>query len=575
MLENLRLEMQKEQLGAYIVFNTDDHSSEYIPQDFMFVKALTGFTGDNAVVVVTENFAGLWTDSRFFLSGAMELENSGFVLEQKKSYVDLLKNFKKVGFCGELITASKLSELKRKLSGTLLCDVDLIAKVWKNRPQKKLSEMFVLEEKFSGESANSKLERIRKKITEQGADYFLTSGLDDVAWTLNLRASDIDFCPVFRSFLAVGKDRGVWLFVHENRMGSEIRAYLKKLGVIIRSYASVYDFHNEIPSSAVIMLDSKTVNSKLYSSFSQKIIDRLSPVQMMKAVKNSTELKNMRLSMIEDGLALERFFYRFEKNLEEGVKMTELSAAKMLLEERRKSDTFLFESFECISAFNKHAAMPHFAPSEKDNLEIEKDGVYLVDSGGQYFLGTTDVTRTIPTGEFTEEFARDYTLVLAGNLNIAMQKFPCGTPGSRLDVLARQALWQYGLDFGHGTGHGVGYCLNCHEGPHAFSTSAAKNNAVAFEKGMIITDEPGFYKENCYGIRHEHILEVIESQTEGFLEFSIMTLCHIDTRPVRKELLTKSQIDFLNGYNKKVYEVLGPMLSGDEREYLKKRTAEI
>jgi len=421
----------------------------------------------------------------------------------------------------------------------------------------------------------SKLSRLREKITENGATYFLTSGLDDIAWCLNLRASDIDFCPVFRAFLAVEKEKDAYLFIHENRLNESTKKYLKNLGIKICGYDSVYDFYKTIPENATLLLDTKTVNSRLYSSFTQKIIDKPSPIQLMKAVKNSTELQNMRLSMIEDGLALERFFFKFEKNLEKGVKMTELSAAKMLLEERQKSKNFLFESFECISAFNPHAAMPHFAPSEKDNLEIKKDGVYLVDSGGQYLLGTTDVTRTIPTGKFTEEFARDYTLVLMGNINIAIQKFPAGTPGSHLDVLARQALWQYGLDFGHGTGHGVGYCLNCHEGPHAFSTSAAKNNAVAFLPGMIITDEPGFYKENCYGIRHENMLEVVESQIKGFLEFSVMTFCHIDTRPIMKSIMTQSQIDFLNAYNRKVYETLSPYLDESEKEYLKKRTAAV
>ncbi|MBQ5452424.1 MAG: aminopeptidase P family protein [Bacteroidales bacterium] len=579
MLENLRVEMQKRHICAYLIFNTDDHNSEYIPQDFMFVKALTGFTGDNAVVIVTENFAGLWTDSRFFLSGAQELENSGFTLKKDSSYTAFLKeNIKPgstVGFSGGLITAYKFLELKRKFSGINFLDVDLIGKVWKDRPEKKLSEIFFLEEKFSGESSMSKLSRLREKISENGASYFLTSGLDDIAWCLNLRASDIDFCPVFRSFLAVEKDKDAYLFIHENRLSNSQKEYLSSLGVKICGYDSVYEFHKNIPENAALLLDTKTVNSRLYLSFTQKIIDKPSPVQLMKAVKNSTELKNMRLSMIDDGLALERFFFKFEKNLEEGVKMTELSAAKMLLEERQKSENFLFESFECISAFNPHAAMPHFAPSEKDNLEIKKDGVYLVDSGGQYFLGTTDVTRTIPTGKITEDFARDYTLVLIGNINIAMQKFPEGTPGSHLDVLARQALWQYGLDFGHGTGHGVGYCLNCHEGPQAFSTSAARNNAVAFLPGMIITDEPGFYKENCYGIRHEHILEVVESKTKGFLEFSVMTLCHIDTRPVKKELMTEAQINFLNDYNKKVYETLSPYLNESEKEYLKKRTAPV
>ncbi|MBR6279508.1 MAG: aminopeptidase P family protein [Bacteroidales bacterium] len=586
MLDTLRKELKIRNITAYIVFNTDPHGSEYIPKDFMFIKALTGFTGDNATVIVTQSFAGLWTDSRFFLSGEKELKNSGFTLMNKEgkpefTYINYLKKNLKAGdsiaFNGELLSANAYFDFKNKFSNiTVNNSTDLSQDVWKEKPEIFFSKMFILDEKYSGKSFSQKLSEIQDVMEKYKADVFLTAALDDIAWTLNLRASDIDFCPVFRSFLIIEKDTKTTLFIHKKRLSPEIEKYLSGLNIDTKEYDLVCDYLSAIKQKN-IMLDGNTVNSLLYSSVaaSCKIIDKPSPVQLLKAKKNPTELRNMNLSMIEDGLALERFFYRFEKNLAEGVKMTELSAAQILLEERKKSETFLFESFECISAFNPHAAMPHFAPSEKDNLTIEKDGVYLVDSGGQYLLGTTDVTRTIPTGKFPENFARDYTLVLIGNLNIAMQKFPIGTPGSRLDVLARQALWQYGLDFGHGTGHGVGYCLNCHEGPHAFSTSSKKNNAVAFEPGMIITDEPGLYIENQYGIRHENMLEVVKSSYDGFLEFKTMTLCHIDTRPIVKELLTKEHIKFLNAYNRMVYEVLSPKLEDKVREYLKERTAEI
>lgn len=584
-LNSLRQEMQQKGIDAYLIFNTDDHNSEYIAEDYMFVKFLSGFSGDNAVVVVTENFAGLWTDSRYFISAEKELKNSEIKL--MKSSIDIsywqyikenIKQSGKVSCNGKVITAQNFLKLKKLLSEQNISfdnSTDLSTEIWQNRPKKKLSKIFYLDEKFSGENILIKLSKIREKIKRHNADYFLTSGLDDIAWTLNLRASDISFCPVFFSFLIIEKENNAFLFADQNRFDETIKNYLEKANVKILPYNEVYNFHSQIPESKVIMLDTKTVNSRLYTSFSQKIIDTASPIQLMKAVKNATELKNFETAMIEDGVAMEKFFYKFEKNLEKNVPMTELSAAKMLLDERKKSKNFLFESFECISAFNLHAAMPHYAPNEKDDCAIEKDGVYLVDSGGQYLLGTTDITRTIPTGKFSLDFARDYTLVLIGNLNLAMQKFPSGTTGSRLDVLARQALWQHGLDFGHGTGHGVGYCLNCHEGPHGFSSSASKNNSIALEEGMIITDEPGFYKEGFYGIRHENMLEVKKSKLKDFMEFSVMTLCHIDTRPIVKSLLTLPQIEFLNAYNKNVYDTLEKYLNKEEKEYLKNKTLPI
>lgn len=589
MLDNLRLAMQKAGVNAYIIYNTDPHQSEYIPEDFMFAKALTGFSGDNATLVITDDFAGLWTDSRFFISGEIELQGSGFQLmrcsqDPTSSYIYFLKTHLKEGAqvaCnGELISAAEFLDLKRKLQpfNILVNDkIDLSSSFWPDRPKIKFSEIFFLDDKYSGKSSNRKISEIIDKLKEDKIDAFLTSGLDDIAWILNLRASDIDFCPVFRSYLMILQSGKSMLFVHQQRISKQISQYLHNLNVVLMDYDSVSNALEILPNKCNILLDSNVLNSKLYSSINRtcKIIDRKSLVQYMKAEKNPIELKNMNESMIYDGLALERFFYKFEQNLENNVKMTELSCAEMLLNERKKGKGFLFESFECISAFNEHAAMPHFAPSEKDNLEIKKDGVFLVDSGGQYYLGTTDVTRTLPTGKFPDNFARDYTLVLMSNINIAMTPFPEGTPGSRLDTLARCEMWKYGLDFGHGTGHGVGYCLNCHEGPQAFSTSANKNNRVPLVPGMVITDEPGLYIEGKYGIRIENMMEVDKAEFDGFLKFENMTLCHIDTRPVIKEMMTEQQIKFLNDYNRKVYEVLGPLLEDDVREYLKLRTREI
>jgi Xaa-Pro aminopeptidase len=295
-------------------------------------------------------------------------------------------------------------------------------------------------------------------------------------------------------------------------------------------------------------------------------------VQQWKGVKNDTELANIRKALVIDGVAMERFLHRMDTALQSGEKLTELSLAAILREERAKGEGFLMESFECISAFNAHAAMPHYAPTPDSDIDVTPNGVYLVDSGGQYLLGTTDITRTMPTGSFTHQFAVDYTLVLQGNIELAMAIFPEGKTGSDLDVLARMDMWKQGRDFGHGTGHGVGYCLNCHEGPHSISPV---HNNVALKLGMVVTDEPGIYIEDKYGIRTENMLCVVKSQYSGFLQFEVLTLCHIDTRPVIKEMLTPAQLSFLNAYNKRVFDTLSPLMDADDVQYLRKVTAAI
>ena len=585
-LNNLRAAMAKKGVAAYIIFNTDPHNDEYIPREYHIAAALTGFTGENATVVVTQDFAGVWTDGRFYISGEMELKGTEVTLMKTEQnalgipYANYLAEHlhkgDRVGCDGQLVTDKLFQKIKSALAPkgiTVDNSVDLTSTFWTDRPKPTFSDIYILDDKYAGRSAAEKIADLRKK---NGSAYQVVTRLDEVAWLLNLRAADIDFCPLFRAFVVIGEKEAV-LFVNNGRINGNIKAHLDKNGVTVRDYNDIYNYLRQLPDGAPVHIDHKSANSFIVSSVNPKckITDAPSPVQNAKAVKNETELRNIRQALITDGVAMERFFYKLEQKLAANEPLTEMSLAKMLLEERKKGNGFISESFGCISAFNGHAAMPHYAPTDESDIPVNNNGVYLVDSGGQYYEGTTDITRTIATtkdGRYSDKFALDYTLVLQGHIELATAIFPEGTTGSQLDLLARINLWKYGKDFQHGTGHGVGYCLNCHEGPHRISSV---HNTVALVPGMIVTDEPGIYIENEYGIRTENIVQVVKSEYKGYNKFDVLTLCHIDTRPIVREILTQTQIDFVNDYNERVYQTLSPFLDETEKEYLRERTMAI
>ena len=585
-LNNLRAAMAKKGVAAYIIFNTDPHNDEYIPREYHIAAALTGFTGENATVVVTQDFAGVWTDGRFYISGEMELKGTEVTLMKTEQnalgipYANYLAEHlhkgDRVGCDGQLVTDKLFQKIKSALAPkgiTVDNSVDLTSTFWTDRPKPTFSDIYILDDKYAGRSAAEKIADLRKK---NGSAYQVVTRLDEVAWLLNLRAADIDFCPLFRAFVVIGEKEAV-LFVNNGRINGNIKAHLDKNGVTVRDYDDIYNYLRQLPDGAPVHIDHKSANSFIVSSVNPKckITDAPSPVQNAKAVKNETELRNIRQALITDGVAMERFFYKLEQKLAANEPLTEMSLAKMLLEERKKGNGFISESFGCISAFNGHAAMPHYAPTDESDIPVNNNGVYLVDSGGQYYEGTTDITRTIATtkdGRYSDKFALDYTLVLQGHIELATAIFPEGTTGSQLDLLARINLWKYGKDFQHGTGHGVGYCLNCHEGPHRISSV---HNTVALVPGMIVTDEPGIYIENEYGIRTENIVQVVKSEYKGYNKFDVLTLCHIDTRPIVREILTQKQIDFVNDYNERVYQTLSPFLDEAEKEYLRERTKAI
>lgn len=582
-LQKLRTAALNAGVDAYIIFNTDPHSCEYVPDDYLVIKQLCGFTGDNATVVVTQDFAGLWTDSRFYISGTQELKDSGVALMKstESTFLAWLKsNLNKggvVAFDGRCTTASVYFDIKKKLDplGVVLNEkLDLSSSFWHNRPKPKISPVYALDVKYTGVSTPEKIDAIVTKIKAENADRLLTSDLAEIAWILNLRGSDISYCPVFKAFMLIGSDASAVLFTDNQRFDDSVAEYLRQIGVVVCDYDLVYAALSGLPEGSSLIVDINSANAELYLSVNKqcKIIERRSPVQLMKAQKNETELSNIRRTMIIDGVAMERFFYWLENQLNNNIQVTEIDAANKLLEYRTMGEGFISESFECISAFNQHAAMPHFAPSKSNNLLLQKDGVYLVDSGGQYYTGTTDLTRVIPTGEFTQDFSIDYTLVLKAMVDIAMAIFPDKANGCSIDAIGRVSLWRYGKDFGHGTGHGVGFCLNVHEGPVSISPGSTK---TTFLPGMVTSDEPGIYIEGKYGIRIENLLAVQKSEYEGFNRFETLTLCHIDTRAVDTKLLNRDEIEFINNYNKRVYNTLSPFLSQNENEYLKKRTAAI
>ncbi|MBR6177832.1 MAG: aminopeptidase P family protein [Bacteroidales bacterium] len=582
-LHQLRQAISATGVDAYIIFNTDPHSCEYVPDDFLVIRHLCGFTGDNATVVVTQTFAGLWTDSRFYISGNEELKDSGVTLMKSTESTFLswlrsnLKEGAVVAFDGRCTTASVYFDIKKKLAPlnvVLNSKLDLAPSFWIDRPKGIVSKVYAIDVEYAGLSAKEKIELLVPKIKDESATKLLTSDLAEIAWILNLRASDISYCPVFKAFMIVGCDGSVVLFTDNSRFDKNISNYLADLGVVVCDYDLIYTALSGLSAETSVLVDVNSASAELYLSINPqcKIIERRSPIQLMKACKNETELANIRKTMVVDGVAMEKFFYWLETQLDNSKPVTELDAAAKLLEYRQQGENFISESFECISAFNQHSAMPHFAPDKNNNLLLEKDGVYLVDSGGQYFTGTTDLTRVIPTGKMTDDFVTDYTLVLKAMVNISMALFPEKTCGSAIDAIGRVHLWKHGKDFGHGTGHGVGFCLNVHEGPVSISPGATRSK---LQSGMVTSNEPGLYIEGKYGIRIENLLAVKHSDFEGFNNFETLTLCHIDTRPVRRELLSEEELNFINDYNKCVFDTLSPFLTDDEKSYLKCRTSKI
>ncbi len=588
-IKNLRRLMKERGITAYIIPTYDPHQSEYLAEHFKTRAWISGFTGSQGTVVVTEDEAVLWADGRYWIQAENEIAGSEIKLYKvgipsTPTYAeylrDRLEDGHTIGFDGKIFPQSDFKRLKEHFKNKnirFIEDYDLVGELWTDRPAFPKTKVFVLDEKYAGKSAKEKIAQVREEMGKETIDFFLLGSLDDIAWLYNIRGRDIANNPVVISYALLSKDKA-YLFVDEDKLDGEVRAYLSENGVEIEDYNRVVDYVEKIEEGKNVFLDPSRINRWLYKAIPQgcKIIEGTNITTKLKAIKNPVEIENQRRAYIKDGVALVKFMYWLDQNIGKTT-ITEVSAAEKLEDFRREQEGFIEPSFDTIAAYKENAAMMHYRAEEgKSNYELKKEGLFLIDSGGQYLEGTTDITRTIVLGDITEEEKRDFTLTLKGHINLISARFLYGATGSNLDVLSRYPLWQEGLDYKCGTGHGVGYLLNVHEGPHRISPVP---NEVALEKGMVVTIEPGVYKEGKHGIRIENVVVVdddIETEYGGkFMKFDILSFVPIDLRAVDVAMLTEKERKWLNDYHKEVYQKLSPYLSEKERQWLKEETREI
>lgn len=591
-IDLLRSEMSKENISLYIVPTSDFHDSEYVSPYFMTRKFLSGFTGSAGTLVVSRNEAALFTDGRYFIQAEKELDGSGILLMKSgeegvptvSEYAEkILGDGENIGFDGRTMTAraaKKYAEITEKKGGEVLCGFDLADRVWTDRPPLVHTEIYVLEEKFSGKSAAEKLAEVRKKMSEFSADAHILTSLDDISWLFNIRADDVECCPVALSYAVITETEAL-LFAEETACTESTKAYLKANGAELLPYENFYEYVQKL-SGKKVLLDESRVNYRVFSLLTDcETVNRPNPEALLKAVKNPAEIKNIRNAHLLDGIAVTKFMMWLKKNIG-SVPITEFEAAEKIDALRREvgGADFIAPSFETIAAYGENAAMMHYSAKREDCAVLQKKGMLLVDSGGHYFQGTTDVTRTFALGELTEEMRTHFTLTLRAMLNLAAAKFPEGCKGENLDILARGILWEHGLDYRCGTGHGVGYLLSVHESPNSFRWRLADDRpqTAVLAEGMVTTDEPGVYSEGSHGIRIENELLCVKSEkTEygQFMEFEHLTYVPIDLDCVDASMLTAEDKSRLNNYHKTVFEKLSPYFEGKELELLKEYTREI
>ena len=576
-VKKLREAMKKAGIDAYVMVNTDPHESEYIPDYWKCVTWLTGFKGEVATVIVTEDQALLWTDSRFFISGAQQLKGSPFSLMKLAMADSILPTEWIDANLGESkVIAGDLRVLFGNIAKKVNMDIDLISPIWTKRPALPKNKIEVYPEEYSGESTTARIDRIMNNVEAHGGKSLFLSALDEIAWTLNLRGSDIHCTPVFLAYANLSRE-GSKLFVNQDKVTEEVREAMKAANVIIEDYDSA-----EISTLKAESCD-------------------YNPIPLMKGIKNQVEIEGFRNAMLKDGIALTRFYHWLDNNLKGesefvintdgsfGIsnEVTEMDCVNKLIEFRKEQRLYREESFDAIVAWNAHAALPHFETCNESNVPITGDGLLLIDTGGQYLDGTTDITRTIGIGNVSDAMKRDYTLVLKGHIRLASAVFPVGTRGDQLDALARIDLWRDGKTYRHGTSHGVGHYLGVHEGPESVRM---EHNPQKIIEGMVFSNEPAIYLGDKYGIRHENCVLVRKFDVEKeapkatpcdqsehgeFLCLENLTLCYFDTSCVVKELLDCIELEWLNNYNKWVYDTLAPHLDEDDRSWLAEKTAKL
>lgn len=590
-LSRLRAEMQQRGVDAYYVPTADFHLSEYVNSYFKAREYLSGFTGSAGTLVVTMSEAALWVDGRYFIQAEEQLKGSPIKLMKMSEegvptvfeYLASLPEGSVLGMDGRTVSAQAAMYMEKLLDAkgiTIEEDMDLVGEIWQDRPALPIAPVYVVGVDSVGVSAADKLSNIRRVLEEKDADAHVLSTLDDIAWLFNLRGGDVECNPVFLSYAVIERD-AAYLFTNGDRIHSCVKEYIRQLGVTILPYNDIYSFASRYDEGDTVLLCSGLVNYALYKKFSEKaiIVDEMNPEQLKKAIKNPTEVENMRKAHIKDGLAVTRFM-RYVKQTVGKEPMTELSAAAKLDSLRYATSGNLGLSFPTISAYGPHAALPHYAPTKESDLTVEPHGFLLVDSGGQYYEGTTDITRTIAVGPLTDDEKKHFSLVLRSMLRLANVRFLYGCRGINMDVLARGPLWDEGLDYKHGTGHGVGYLLNVHEGPNNFRWKAMgeRMDSCVYEEGMITSDEPGIYIEGSHGIRTENLIVCRKGEKNEygqFMYFETLTCAPIDLDAIDVSLLNDEDKRMLNEYHRFVYNTLAPLMQEDEREWLKEYTRAI
>ncbi|MEY8355874.1 aminopeptidase P family protein [Lachnospiraceae bacterium 54-53] len=587
-MEQLRSLMAQRHLDAYMIPTSDFHESEYVGEYFKCREFMTGFTGSAGTAVITREEAGLWTDGRYFVQAGKQLDGTGVTLQKMgqpgvptvEEYLDqVLPEGGCLGFDGRVVNCRLGQELEQLLEEkhvTMAYQEDLVDIIWKERPSLSAEPVWILEENYAGISSAQKIEELRSRMKKEKANIHILTTLDDIAWLLNIRGNDVECNPVVLSYAMVTPDR-FYFFVNDSVLNEEVKAYLKGLGVTIRPYNGIYTAAGQLRDQKVLLETAKT-NYAIFRSIdgSNRILDRMNPTALAKAIKNPVEVENMKKAHIKDGVAMVKFIRWLKQNVGKEV-ITEVSAQEHLDHLRSEMEGNLGVSFDTISAYGPNAAMCHYKATEENDTKVEPKGLYLVDSGGQYYEGTTDVTRTIAVGPLTEEEREHFTLTVISMLRLGAVKFLYGSRGLTLDYVAREPFWSRGINFDHGTGHGVGYLLNVHERPNGIRwrmVPERQDNCI-LEEGMITSDEPGVYIEGSHGARTENLVvckKAEKNEYGQFMEFEFLTMVPIDLEALDTSVMTDRDIKLLNDYHKTVYETISPCLSQEEALWLKENT---
>ncbi len=589
-LQALRAVMKANGIDIYVVPTADFHQSEYVGEHFKARAYITGFTGSAGTAVITLDEAGLWTDGRYFLQADKQLEGTTITLRKMgepgvptipEYLAEALPSGGTLGVDGRVIsvnTGDEYEKIAADKGGKIQYHQDLIDQIWTDRPELSREPVFALGVEYAGETTESKLTRIREEMKKNHADKHVLTTLDDICWTLNIRGNDVEFFPLVLSYAVITMD-SMELYIDESKLDDELKASLSKDGVHLHPYNDIYEDIKKLDADTTLLLDKVRLNYALYKNIPEQvtIVDVQNPEILFKALKNETEIENIRKAQIKDSIAHVRFMKWVKENVDK-QEITEISASDKLDEFRAEMGNFLRPSFDPISAYGEHGAIVHYSSTPETNVQVKEGSLLLMDTGAGFYEGSTDVTRTYALGEIPQYMKDDFTLVAISNLCLADARFKEGISGANLDYLARRPFWERNMDFNHGTGHGVGYLLNVHEGPAGFHWRTRGNSICPFQKGMVITDEPGIYIEGSHGIRLENEVLVCEGEKNEygqFMHFEIITLIPFDLDAINPDIMTEPEKKLLNQYHAKVYETLAPHLTEEEAEWLKKYTREI